>query len=682
MWKIIGPSVLIALVIFPRLAVAADQSGEDALKALRVDGVITWMEWWETNRDTYLRKLLEKQRLHAVVPPKDIKAKVVARLLEATHDGSRDVRAEAALALARMGEGSDRLLELTRDSDQRVQCRAWVGLGLLQNEAALLNAGKLDDAQTLAVVTGLGLLDKPSGKAVDFLRLAARTASYAEAQRMAIWALRVYHNLNLVDDKKGIDESILLELVKTSDNPAVVSEALLAMGTIGDRDNLPLLTDVARLGDQTMAKPAFARFMKDSLVFGSERAVAISECSGMRAAACLAVAQLKESTKKPVPATPLTTGVVDPKMPSALSVMQHNAFERGHIIAQVGPNVWCEPIDFYPGISVLALNRLGDSKSILTLLQFAVYPPITAQTGSRNGKPVFQTMFDPAGVHQPQRGYAAIAMGLSGSSDWLHTYANKPDEPRHLRAACVLAMGLTGDKGNAETLMHLADKLDPKSDVLIYGHIVLALGMMHDPHTLEYAGKFGLGGAKSIDVNKVLRSDFDISTHLDVVPEIPLIEDMDDVFGVRAALLGLAVFGDDAAKPALLNCWGHGQWVSLEAARAMGWCGVYDGVDPMLALLRQTNQKNVQAWTARCLGEIFDPNQPSNLSRLVEGNLYVCPVKFTDGRWIDLPPSPIGTQREYRAMLIEREFHGLGNSFLYWYILPHPMGHNLPPWQQ
>ena len=154
-----------------------------------VDFCITWIQWWEANRDTYIRKAIGDDDGGSQLassedgsgdqhgPPKEVVAKVVAALLDATRSVSRDVRAEAALALARMGAGKDRLLELTHDDDLRVRCRAWVCLGLLQKEDELLRPTGLSDVETLAVMTGLGLLDKPGDEALQRVRTAARSAN-------------------------------------------------------------------------------------------------------------------------------------------------------------------------------------------------------------------------------------------------------------------------------------------------------------------------------------------------------------------------------------------------------------------------------------------------------------------------------------------------------------------------
>jgi hypothetical protein len=645
-----------------------------------VDFCITWIQWWEANRDTYIRKAIGDDDGGSQLassedgsgdqhgPPKEVVAKVVAALLDATRSVSRDVRAEAALALARMGAGKDRLLELTHDDDLRVRCRAWVCLGLLQKEDELLRPTGLSDVETLAVMTGLGLLDKPGDEALQRVRTAARSANVREIQRTAIWALRVYHSRNSIKDKDGIDNSILLDVVKSSENPAVVSEAFLAMGAVGGRADIPQLIDVAHWGKRTLALPAFVHLMK---IEKSPLKIGQWQMSCMRGAACLALAQINNGTSRPDGGKPAANGGVDGSMPLTATLLQENAlkglYEPG---LQIGQNVYCMADMYFPGISALALPRFGAPWTLDLLL---------GQTDPAHNpfvnpaQPNATLAYWSAGQNRvlPQLGYAAMAMGISGGeAQKLLLFASDPNETRHFRAACVLAMGLSGEKGNAGALIQLADQLNPHTDGLVCGHVVLALGLLKDPHALEYASKFGLAGAKTIDVRQILDSKFNLSIVFRTPKEVPRIWDMDYELGVRAELLGLAILGDKRAGPALLANWGSNQWISLEAARAMGWCGVYDGVDPLIALLRQNNQQNVQAWAARSLGEMFDPDKPSKLGRLVEGEFYPYPVQGTL-KWLDMTPG---------SQFIEHEFQGLTNPLLYWEILPRFDGRFIPPW--
>jgi len=68
-------------------------------------------------------------------------------------------------------------------------------------------------------------------------------------------------------------------------------------------------------------------------------------------------------------------------------------------------------------------------------------------------------------------------------------------------------------------------------------------------------------------------------------------------------------------------CWPTGAldpWLRLEAARAMGWCGIYDGADPLLGLMKQTGKNDTAAWAARCIGEMLDTETPSRLIRFIQ----------------------------------------------------------------
>src|SRR5690349_20644429 len=78
-----------------------------------VDSALTWIQWWECNRDAVIEKTLHGK--HATTAPADLIGKATQPLLDATKSDSPEVRAEAALALGRIGQGKPRLLEMTKD---------------------------------------------------------------------------------------------------------------------------------------------------------------------------------------------------------------------------------------------------------------------------------------------------------------------------------------------------------------------------------------------------------------------------------------------------------------------------------------------------------------------------------------------------------------------------------------
>src|SRR5205823_127549 len=89
-----------------------------------MNATLTWIQWWETNRDIFIRRALADHSDVKKSPEKTAaRDKAAAALLEASSSASADLRAEAALALARTRDGKDRILELTKDSAQRTRCR-------------------------------------------------------------------------------------------------------------------------------------------------------------------------------------------------------------------------------------------------------------------------------------------------------------------------------------------------------------------------------------------------------------------------------------------------------------------------------------------------------------------------------------------------------------------------------
>jgi hypothetical protein len=660
---------MILVLCQPGLARAAINEDNDPLG---VDNKITWIQWWECNRDAYLGRSLLRGHPKPSAAPNVVIGKAVAALLPATHVRSRDVRAEAVLALARIGQGGPRLFEMTTDPDQRVRCRAWIALGLTGQQQLLLDQKGLPHIEMVAVETALGLLDEPKPDVLTRLRADAKSARFGEVQRTAIWALRVFHTRHPDDDKAGSDSAILLDVIQTSQNLPVVAEAVLALGPVGGSKNLAQLTEIANLGPRSMKLPVFARmYQKTGYATGPNRATNSWQLNCLRAAACLAIAETGPGPKPPrdpndiLPPPAEVTRLADE---TAEDVLVTNAFKLNCGLR--GEST------YFPGVSTLALGRFDAGSVLQTLLAVDDWPLTPQVMRDRQGKVI--NILNHVGTEytrfQPQRGCAAIALGLAGSSrDVLQATADNFNETRHVRTAAVLALGLNNDKANADGLTKLADRLNPQKEPLIYGHVVLALGLLQDPRALIYADRFGLGAAKSIDVKRVLDSDFDSSIRFEPPQEGSQIETMDVMLGTRAALLGLAALGDDRARPALLANWGVDPYVSLESARAMGWCGVYDGVDPMNALIGQTKKPAAAAWAARSLGELLDPDRPSKLGRLVAGNAYFFPVQWTD-KWAD----PVaGSERT------EHEFQGLSNPLLYWQILPRPNGQMRSdlPWQ-
>ena len=284
-------------------------------------------------------------------------------------------------------------------------------------------------------------------------------------------------------------------------------------------------------------------------------------------------------------------------------------------------------------------------------------------------------------IEAPERGYAALGMGIAALeypdsiSDGLvprtlfwHAKAGRDLEA--VQAACELALGFCklGDAIGA-----VAVELYGPNNPLQCGYSVLGMGMAHASGTLLLAKKLGnCNPSEHSDAIATINSKASTLFTLEATAT-PLSDwEAQAVLGKRTLLSGLAVLGDKRAASLLWANWGHDPWVSLEAARAMGWCGIYDDVNSLITIVSENKDKSASAVAARSLGEILDPNVSSRLSRLGEGVPYTEGVQCT-AKWIDLSANP---------QSIEREFHGLANPYLYWELLTHPEGFTQGQWKR
>lgn len=659
-----GRSSGVVLIVTVLLGLSAGNVQAEAFWQTMVNQRLTWMQWWETNRDVYLQRALE-MRGQLPAAASDEKKAAIAKaekaLQEASRSQDRDVRAEAALALARMGKGQERLLELTRDPDQRVRCRAWVGLGLLDDEKDLLERADLDAAESVAVVTGLGLLDRPGDKAMARLRECVKGSPSAEVSRMALWALRVHPHPE--------DRELVLEALRTRPTPCLAIEAITTLGAVGDARDLAGLTEIGYAGPEAQKLPVFT-FLK---TMGASRSQTTDPALLLRGAACLALAQMPADVR-----TRADTGAVNQDVVRAANMLSQNAFKyQSEVIRSDGHNIYYTPCSVYPGMATLGLAQYNGPELLLDMLKMK-WPPITGCNPEKL-------------PWQPPRGYAAMALGVYAGSrvsdlsyrdrmqdkkdrnnavNTLRVVLESRDEPRHLRAACALALGLSGDTSYADPMVRMTEK-GRLNDELIGGHIILGLGLMGDQRALGIAQGY-LGSAQEIDVKRIGESSAFENAIVFVRPagEPPDISNEDGVLARRAAVLGLAALADRRAGPMLLAQWGQNQWVSLEAAKAMGACGVYEGTDSLIALMKNASRPRTAALAAKSLGEMLDLGSPSRLSRLVSGNYPGQLLDVEPLEWLTLP-TPGSPRKEMSPLhTAEREFQGLGNPFLYWHLLP------------
>jgi hypothetical protein len=146
--------------------------------------------------------------------------------------------------------------------------------------------------------------------------------------------------------------------------------------------------------------------------------------------------------------------------------------------------------------------------------------------------------------------------------------------------------------------------------------------MLGDKQAVAAAGNF-LGANGKIDVDTIAARGFPGRPADDplMTPPVPQSgPQMMSIIGRRAAILGLAVLKDPSASGALVTAWTKDRSLAPEAARAMGWCGVYEPATSFAELVKRGQKGSVEA--AQSLGWMFDPGRPSKLSRLAIGNNY------------------------------------------------------------
>jgi len=257
----------------------------------------------------------------------------------------------------------------------------------------------------------------------------------------------------------------------------------------------------------------------------------------------------------------------------------------------------------YKSAAIMALGQLGDVEAMPVLVELVrATPPAPARGVVTKPK-------DP----DPLRGFAALALGLysrvvtedeqaKDRKDYdkvcllLAQRMADRNEPEDFRAACALALGLSGREENL-VFFQPADKVFGGSGDLLTGYAMLARGMLGDAEIL--------GPARTFLSPKNNRTD------------------RDGVLGRRAAVLGVGLTGSREAIGVLKETWELGSHIASETALAMALCQEHDRAgEKLLSVMGDTNVKlEGRALAARCLGELFATERPSRLTeRLIAGS--------------------------------------------------------------
>jgi HEAT repeat protein len=606
---------------------------DPGLEQQQINGKLSWVHWWEANRETYLRRVIEA-RGPATRAADDARGAAAQALVKATFHENREVRAEAVLALARMREAATlpRLRELAKsDAETRVRCRAIVALGLMQDREGLKQIQVKELGEDVALMASLGLVDQANEDDLTAIRGRVRRELPEEVQRMALWALRQH--------RKAKDRELALKVLRGTPSFVLACEAMMTLAVTGDgADDIASLAEIAAAGANAQKLPCFAanaQFYKPIM--------------HLRAAACLALAQFEGATD------PVRAG--QPPAPGLNGGIDQSQIQAGNVLSSLVLRYSSDGRggqSLYPAMAGLALPKYGHSNIAADVINMRW--------------PLFNLRDAPPDVRalrlEPQRATAAIALGIFGGRvpqpglgvdarnfvPVMATYLSLSEESRFVRAGFVVALGLTGDRENATSMVSTLRQIKMRDNALLWGHLVLGLGLLQDERALEAAAVM-----LSAETNP-RKATMKLELNEKLEPGARLTR-MDYTLGKRAAILGLAALGDPRAAPMLrAELYGPDQYVSIEAARAMNWCGVPEP-EVLTEVLSKSPNPQAAAMAALLIGEMYDVDRPSKLSRLVAGNYYGVPV-YAGNQWFG--PADAG---------IQREFHALGNRFLYLNVL-------------
>lgn len=582
----------------------------------------SWVYWFETRGQRYVHESLSDRPLPWDTPAsRRWRSEVVESLESMLDDGDDRVRAAAVLALGRIGHEplADTLLgsvELGRsslllDESQDVRVSAWLALGLLDlpatrlslSHSPLVSATEIDRA---AQAVAIGLLSRQVEIHVKWLieRLDDGSESL-EVKRWCVWSLkRLKTDVDL--NESFVFGAVMRELPSTF----LIGEVLLSPGYVGANGGSDLLIDVLRYHPDMRRWPGYLALsvMPSEGKFGSTpRRLAMET----RVAAALTIAEL------PRPA-------------------EQEGRQRllAHLKRRIEPGTSSQAMDFNRGFDLLAYVMHCDvSEEDLGFLYdqlrgFAVLPPDDPavveklKEDDREGE-----VPEPDDLRERQsdnevRSYAALATGLliRRATEGTRLHRDRPivygrgieverlkrrfgirllravadgDEPMAYRAACALAIGLSGDDRYRADLTAELNQLR-RGDEAVLGYGLLALAMLGEDRVVDPATRY--------------------------VTRPGAVKGAGDRLGRLAAMraVGLTDWRQaELADEILKGVWGRDPWLGLHAAETTAMLGRYAAVPSMIKATK-SESANWRLAAVRSLGVAFDASYPSKLSQLTE----------------------------------------------------------------
>jgi hypothetical protein len=596
----------------------------------------TWLHWWEANREKYLISPSQSPAAQTADPAQleALRYEAVKALQVALDAPGRDaISIEAAMALGKLRHepGLGELKKLAASGDTiKVRRAALLAIGLLGSQAAesdlsQLNANQLDER--VAGLVAMGLLPKAQSATVRHLRSVLDrdsrligTDNTSKPDEMLARATVVSWALRQHGEKDHV--RYFSNLVNSSDNAWIASEALLGLGATRDR--------------------ATARILEDAL-FASGSAVkalgALQRLNDMKRGAIGQGAQagfeyeknyanyVKEHEKywKNNPNRPPLTGKGAGAPPPVTFDIGYEMICMAWLrsSAAIAMGSIDEP---RAGQALLSFVKedIASDEFLVTPKSFAVmslasYPSDASRDrliellGKQDdqGKLRMEPPKD-----SPIRGFAALALGLyarpystdqgpadrAGFDRAIITLAERLEDEREeeeVRTACAVALGLAQRTAVLPVLYRLSAKIEQRNrraDFPVYGFLLLGRSLAGDQNLVEPAAKFLLD-----------RDD-------DTTPS--------GILSRRAAVLGLGMTRNSLAIPVLTKAWHLNHYVNREVIVALRLVGGASAATPVMERLRQSKDNEERAYMAQALGELLAVEQPTTLNRLIAGSNF------------------------------------------------------------
>ena len=487
----------------------------------------TWLHWWEANREEFLQpqpSSLGDQVAQSPEPPRDLRAKVVAALLQELRSQAWQGRMEAALALGRMGEDSAiKVLQqlASRDRSASVRQAAQAALALIggpEAEKALLGGG--DRSQPTAVgLSALAATTQPGEGTTKSLERIAK----GRDPRASVAAAR-----GLRGSGKAARADVFRDILATTKNPWLAIEAILGLGETADPQDIPVLSNLLLATDgaanmvqswrsiqiartmrlqQAGRLAAIARqgYQQELTAYDAERGAILPGHRERRPGSCGPEFRTPEWMVVPVgmeeiflshfrAAAAVALGRID--SPEARRVLAEALMQDGREWGGLSqdPNALArmnEFSDLHKGMAIMSLARNGDADSLPVLIDML------------EGRIPNLADYSPERLKDsPLRGYAVLALGLYARP--VNQGGKPTDRPKYelacdalakrladrqdtseVRSAAALGLGVSSRLQNLQALQSI--DVSRQKDMALAGYLLLGRAMLKDPEVTKLA---------------------------------------------------------------------------------------------------------------------------------------------------------------------------------------------------